>query len=54
MREVLKLIKPSEFFFDTKLGAVVDTLKDMLRIENDLDKFEKQDKTDLFCQVTSF
>lgn len=29
---------------DTKLGGVVSTLEDRIRIQNDLDKLEKQSK----------
>lgn len=44
MRNVLNLIKPSEFLADAKLGTVVDALKDVLTIESSLDNFEKQDR----------
>lgn len=44
MRVVLKVIKPSEFLADAKLGTVAGASNGMLKIENDLDNFEKQDR----------
>lgn len=50
MRNILKLIKPFEFLVDAKLGTVLDALKGMLRIANDLDKFEKWDRQTCFIK----
>lgn len=44
MRVVLKVIKPSEFLADAKLGMVAGASKGVHKIENDLDKFEKRDR----------
>lgn len=42
MRIVLRVIKPSEFLADAKLGTVAGASNGMLKIENDHDKFEKR------------
>lgn len=42
MRVVLRVIKPSEFLADAKLGTVAGASNGMLKIENDHDKFEKR------------
>lgn len=42
--------KPSELLVDSKIGTVVDALKDMLRTGNVLNKFEKQDRLTYFVK----
>lgn len=50
MRDVLKLIKLSEFLVDAELRTVLHALNGMLRNENYLNKFEKQDRQTCFVK----